>query len=110
GRSLPVSFRFQEGKQKRILRDILKKYIPEELFNQPKKGFAIPLKDWIREDLKNEILQELNDHFLNKVPNLNVKKFKKQLKDHIDGKRDYAFNIWKLFILAKWYKEFGLSF
>lgn len=110
GRSLPVSFRFQEGKQKKILRDILKNYIPEEVFNQPKKGFAIPLKDWIRKDLKNEILQELNDDFLNKVPNLNIKKFKKQLKDHIDGKRDYAFNIWKLFILAKWHKEFGLSF
>lgn len=110
GRSLPVSFRFQEGNQKRILRDILKNYIPEEVFSQPKKGFAIPLKDWIREDLKNEILQELNDDFLNKVPNLDIKKFKKQLKDHIDGKRDYAFNIWKLFILAKWYKEFGLSF
>ena len=109
-RSLPVSFRYQERKQKRILRDILKRYIPEEVFNQPKKGFSIPLKSWIRKDLRNEIIQELNDDFLNKVPNLDVKKFKKQLKDHLSEKNDYSFNIWKLFILAKWYKEFGLSF
>jgi len=106
GRSLPISFRFQEGNQKRILKDILKEYIPEEVFNQPKKGFSIPLRDWIRKDLKSEIMKELDDNFLKRVPNLDIKKFKKQLNDHISGKKDYSFNIWKLFILAKWYKEF----
>lgn len=106
GRSLPVSFRFQEGNQKRILKDILKEYIPEDIFNQPKKGFSIPLRDWIRKDLKSEVLKELDDDFLKRVPNLDIKKFKRQLNDHISGKKDYSFNIWKLFILAKWYKEF----
>lgn len=107
-RTLPVSFRFNKNAKKRILRDILKEYIPEAIFDQPKKGFSIPLGKWIREDLKEDINNELNDDFLNKIPNLDISKFKLQLKQHLEGKFDYSNNIWKIFILAKWYKEFKL--
>lgn len=108
-RTLPVEYRYQDGLKKRITRDILKEYIPEAIFNQPKKGFAVPLGDWTRTKLKEDILAELNDTFLNKVPNLDVVKFKKQMKQHFDGKSDYSNSVWKLFLLAKWYKEFNLN-
>lgn len=108
-RSLPVEFRYMNGEKKKITKDILSEYIPESIFNQPKRGFAIPLGDWIKNELKQEIMTELNDDFLNSVPNLNVLKFKKQMQYHFEGKSDYAPSIWKLFLLAKWYKEFIIS-
>ncbi|MDI9308953.1 MAG: asparagine synthase (glutamine-hydrolyzing) [Limnohabitans sp.] len=107
-RSLPVDFRYKDGVKKKMVRDILKEYIPEEVFNQPKRGFAVPLGSWIRENLKEEVLSELNDEFLKCVPNLDVLKFKKQLKAHFDSNLDYSNSIWKLFLLAKWYKEFKI--
>lgn len=107
-RGLPVEYRYDKTIKKKILKDILSEYIPEQVFNQPKKGFSIPLHQWIREDIKEEILSELSDDFLNKVPNLDITKFKKQLKLHLENKTDYTFNIWKLFVLAKWYKEFNM--
>ncbi|RZK57134.1 MAG: asparagine synthase (glutamine-hydrolyzing) [Pedobacter sp.] len=109
-RKLPVSFRYGNGVKKKIIRDILSEYIPESVFDQPKQGFAIPLGKWIKEDLKSEIEAELNDAFLSSVPNLDVKKFKKQRETHFSGKSDYTFNIWKLYILARWLKEFNLKF
>jgi asparagine synthase (glutamine-hydrolysing) len=106
-RTLPVSYRFEKGKRKKILRDILKEYIPEQVFNQPKKGFAIPLGSWIQNELKSEFISNLSDDFLNTVPNLNVCKFKRQLTDHLEGKNDHSFSIWKIYVLSKWYQEFG---
>ena len=108
-RSLPMSYRYEKGRQKKILRDILKEYIPEEVFNQPKKGFAVPIGTWMREELKDEFVNTLNDDFLNKVPNLNVSKFKKIFEEHMKGDKDYTIYIWKLYVLSKWYDEFGLS-
>jgi asparagine synthase (glutamine-hydrolysing) len=105
-RTLPVEYRYQKGRKKRILRDILKEYIPEEVFNKPKKGFSIPREKWTRGYLKNDIVKELNDDFLLKVPNLNIEKFRRQLSLHFNAQGDYSFSIWKLYILAKWYKEF----
>ena len=89
------------------MRDILNEYIPEAVFNQPKKGFSIPIGKWIREDLKEDVMKELNNDFLLKVPGLDIEKFKIQLKEHFQGAYDYSFNIWKLYVLSKWYKEFN---
>ncbi|HLF51303.1 asparagine synthase (glutamine-hydrolyzing) [Flavobacterium sp.] len=106
-RTLAVSYRYVPGRKKRILRDILKEYIPEEVFNQPKRGFAVPIGTWIRKELKEEFIENLSDDFLNQVPNLNVPKFKKMFKVHLEGKHDYASYIWRVYILSKWYQEFG---
>ena len=45
---------------KYLLRSLAKKYLPAEIVGQPKRGFEIPLKQWINTDLKNI----LNDHIL----------------------------------------------
>ncbi|WP_299122886.1 asparagine synthase (glutamine-hydrolyzing) [uncultured Winogradskyella sp.] len=106
-RTLPMHFRYEKGRQKKILRDILKEYIPEEVFNQPKQGFSAPIRKWMRKELREEFDAALNDEFLNRVPNLNVKKFKRIYIDHMNGKEDHSVYIWKLFVLSKWYKEFN---
>ncbi|WP_300485914.1 asparagine synthase (glutamine-hydrolyzing) [Flavobacterium sp.] len=108
-RTLPVSFRYQKELRKKILRDILEEYIPSSVFNQPKRGFSIPLDDWIKNDLKEEILNCLNDSFLNGVPNLDVKKFRKQLYNHMEGTEINGNNIWKLYVLAKWSEYNNIS-
>ncbi len=106
-RTLPLSYRYMPGRKKRILRDILKEYIPEEVFNQPKRGFAVPIGQWIRKELREEFESNLSDDFLNQVPNLNITKFKKMFKDHLDGKGDYSSYVWRVYVLSKWYQEFG---
>ncbi|WP_242927539.1 asparagine synthase (glutamine-hydrolyzing) [Pontibacter vulgaris] len=108
-RSLPINYRYNKGSKKKILKDILKEYIPQDVFNQPKKGFAIPLGKWIREDLRDDVLKELNDKFLRTVSNLDIEKFKEQLNKHLLGKNDYSINIWRLYVLAKWYKKVNIN-
>lgn len=108
-RTLPMSFKYEKGRQKKILRDLLKEYIPEEVFNQPKKGFSVPIGEWMRTELREEFYSSLNDEFLNKVPNLNVSKFKDLLKEHMENEKDHTANIWKVYVLSKWYTEFNFN-
>jgi len=108
-RKFPVDYRYKNGVGKVVLRDILEEYIPRDVFTQPKKGFGVPLGDWIRNELKEEFTMALSDDFLMSVPNLNVAKFKKQFKEHMEGKADYMANIWKLYVLRKWLDEFGFN-
>ena len=103
-RTLPISYRYYPGKKKRILRDVLKKYIPEEVFDQPKSGFSVPLGEWIREDLRQQMMETLSDENLKMVHNLNISKFKKMLNDHMDGNADYKSYIWRVYVLINWMK------
>ena len=46
--SLPRNFRMGNNYGKRILREILYKYVPKDLVNRPKQGFGMPVNDWLR--------------------------------------------------------------
>ena len=104
-RTLPISYRFHNGKRKRILRDILNEYIPESVFDVPKKGFAIPLAVWIRNELKEDIQLHLTDEFFETIEGLNVKTVKKFMRLHFTNKGDYSAYIWRVYVLAKWFKN-----
>lgn len=106
-RTLPVSYRYSKGLRKRITRDILKDYVPEEIFDQPKKGFSAPVASWIRNELRDEFRKNLSDRFLLQVPNLDADKFKDMMRMHMSGRRDHSSYIWRLYVLSKWFQEFG---
>lgn len=104
-RTLPVSYRFHNGKRKRILRDILNEYIPANVFDVPKKGFAIPLADWMRNELKEDIQSHLTEEFLDSIKGLNVKRVKNFMRLHFANKGDYSAYIWRVYVLSKWFKN-----
>ena len=101
-RSLPIDYRFQRGKQKRILRDILSEYIPEQTFNVPKKGFSIPIGQWFRNELKEDLINSLNDNFFKEFPVIDQERVKKFIDKHMNCNGDYSTYLWRLFVLSKW--------
>lgn len=46
------------GQQKFILRHILKKYLPEKLFNRPKMGFSVPRAQWCRGSFRDKLREQ----------------------------------------------------
>ena len=101
-RSLPIDFRFEKGRQKKILRDILNEYIPETVFNVPKKGFSIPIAKWFRNELRADLVKSLGDDFFNEFSMIDKNRVNKFLKFHLSGKRDYSTYLWRLYVLSKW--------
>lgn len=82
--TLPLSFRSENGIGKKILRDILYRYVPRELMERPKKGFSIPLHQWLRQPGLREWAESLLDPVqLNRQGLLNVTKVGKLWDDYI---------------------------
>lgn len=51
--SLPMEYRGNNTQGKRVLREVLARLIPRELFERPKSGFGFPLRSWLMADLKS---------------------------------------------------------
>jgi asparagine synthase (glutamine-hydrolysing) len=89
-----------------ILRDLAKKYLPEDLIQQPKRGFEIPLKAWVDNQLKDII----SDYLLSGntlYPMIIRKKFihdllAKRVKISEERRAKMLFNV---FALEVWYKN-----
>lgn len=47
--SLPIEYKYSDGVTKRVLRDILYRYVPKEIMERPKTGFSIPIHRWLKE-------------------------------------------------------------
>jgi len=103
-RSLPTEFKFNKNNQKRILKDILYKYVPAEIFNRPKSGFTMPFKEWFRTELKDYVYQELNEESLKAIPGIKVKQVQTMIVQHMNGDWNWYQVIWKLLVLKQWLK------
>ncbi|WP_411032157.1 asparagine synthase (glutamine-hydrolyzing) [Spongiimicrobium sp. 3-5] len=104
---LPTEFKFQPGNQKRILKDLLYKHVPEKIFQRPKAGFTMPFREWFRKELKEFVLTELDREGLTTIPGINVDKTLKMINQHMDGSWNHYPLIWKLLVLKQWLNKNG---
>ena len=109
-RTLPTEFKFIKGNQKRILKDVLYKHVPKELFDRPKSGFTMPFKSWFRNELKEYVLSELNDGGLATIPFIDKKEVKMIIDQHMNGSWNRYAIIWRLLVLKQWLKHNGKGF
>jgi len=98
-------FKIKGTTTKYILRELSKKYLPQELINQPKRGFEIPLKSWIENDLRENIFDVLNsDCYSQKfIDREFIKKLLEKKVDVSDEKR--AKMLWTMYSLEIWHKN-----
>jgi asparagine synthase (glutamine-hydrolysing) len=105
-RNLPESLKFNATNRKIILKSILSEYIPYDVFNQPKSGFSIPLSDWLRNELKQEVLDTLCDPNLDLLDIIDTSYYRKIVDFHMTKQGDYSSEIWKVYVLTLWLNNF----
>lgn len=102
---LPDHYKYNKGIKKYILKEITHKYLPKELMDRPKMGFAIPIDDWLMNDLKEKTLHYLSDEIIKKQGIFNLKYVQKLKKDFYAGKKELATKIWYLLMFEMWYEK-----
>ena len=104
--SISDNYKINGKVTKFMLRQLAKKYLPSELINQPKRGFEIPLKKWLDNELKEIVFEYLsgNNNFYNNFVNGNFVTNLLERKIKVsDEKR--AKILWTLFSMEVWYKK-----
>ncbi len=105
--TIPKEYKIQGYNTKRILKELMKNKIPDQIISRPKKGFGIPLSAWLRTDLKPLCDKLLSEESLVKQ-GLFDKQFVNGLKDrHYSGKENNRKLIWNLMIFQEWSNNFG---
>jgi asparagine synthase (glutamine-hydrolysing) len=100
---LPLHFKYDGIKTKRIYKDIVHDFIPKSMLDRPKAGFSIPIFSWLRNDLSYLLEEYLNEKALAESGLLNVDFNKKQVELFKVQKLYYPVYVWRLLMFQMWY-------
>tara|TARA_B100000989_G_scaffold299050_1_gene292527 strand:- start:12972 stop:14945 length:1974 start_codon:yes stop_codon:yes gene_type:complete len=104
--NLPLKTKLDKGNSKIVLRNILKNYLPEELINQKKMGFGIPLGSLFRKELKNWVYDNLLYQSSELHNFFNLSTVKKFVDEHMNNKANHQYKLWSLLQFNLWYRNF----
>ena len=99
---LPLEMKINKGVTKWILREILKKYVPENLIERPKMGFGVPLHEWIRGPLRDWAENLIDKKRLDEEGYFNSAEVRKVWEDHISGKQNKISILWSILMFQAW--------
>ena len=72
------------------------------MVNQPKKGFVIPMDQWLRKEIKSEVLEKIVDMPFHLSSMFHKNKIHKLMQAHMSEKFDHGWFIWALYSLVIW--------
>lgn len=100
--SLPTETKLNWRRGKLVLRQAFAHMLPPGAFDHPKRGFAIPLASWLRNELRDEMADALNDPALKKIGIFKENAMNNLMNAHLTGRHDYSHQIWALMVLSRW--------
>ncbi len=103
--TLPTDFKYNNGIKKYILREIVHQYVPKEMMERPKMGFAIPIAQWLTVDLKYLVDQYFSESYLKSQAIFKIKETQKIIHNFYNGKKERAEKIWYLLMFQMWYDK-----
>ena len=99
---IPISMKIRKNQGKWALRQVLYKYVPQEIIDNPKKGFEIPIGLWLRGPLRDwagDLLStqrlKLDGYFKHEIVNQNW-------NDHLSKRKDLTNRIWSILMFQSW--------
>ncbi|OHE76491.1 MAG: asparagine synthase (glutamine-hydrolyzing) [Verrucomicrobia bacterium RIFCSPHIGHO2_12_FULL_41_10] len=102
---LPLHMKVRNSTTKWLLRQVLAQYVPIDLFDRPKMGFAVPLDAWLRGPLRDWAENLLNKKHLKQQGFLQAEPILEKWQEHLSGKRNWQHPLWTVIMFQAWINQ-----
>ena len=102
--SLPLEFKINRGIGKILPRQLLSEYMPKNLFDRPKQGFAVPIIDWLQGPLKEWGNSLLDSKKIKEQGIFNPDLIQNLWSDIQSGQVYEPNGIWNILMFQLWYE------
>jgi asparagine synthase (glutamine-hydrolysing) len=99
---LPEDLKYRNGTGKYLLKKLLTRYVPKELFERPKMGFGVPIDRWFRSELKDLLLDYLSPERLRREGLFDQTLVEEKIKEHLSGKANHQYRLWAILMWEMW--------
>jgi len=103
--SLPLRLKVRNGQGKWIMRELLRRFVPQELTDRPKMGFGIPLNQWLRGPLRDWAEALLSESRIRREGYLNPAPIRKRWDEHLAETHDWSYLLWDVLMFQAWIEQ-----
>ena len=100
---LPLDLKLRGLKSKFLFKRALRGLLPDAILRRPKKGFGIPVADWFRGPLREQMLSVLSAERMARQGFFEPAAVGTLVRDHLEGRRDNRKQLWTLFAFELWH-------
>ena len=87
---------------KKVLKETLAIYYPKKIIQTDKKGFSVPIEDWLRNELKDNVQEYIFQKPFYGEDHINITKVKGFVTDFFDRKHNNGWGVWHIYAWQKW--------
>jgi asparagine synthase (glutamine-hydrolysing) len=99
---LPPAMKIRNGEGKWLLRQVLARYVPRELIERPKSGFAVPIDAWLRGPLREWADALLDTRRIREDSFFDSGRIRACWAEHLDGSRNRQHSLWAILMFQAW--------
>lgn len=100
--SIPTAMKVGSGTGKHLLRELLYRHVPRQLVDRPKKGFSMPIAEWLRGPLRDWAEDLIAETRLKREGYFKVSAVRGAWRDHLDGRRNRHYELWDVLMFQSW--------
>ena len=104
---IPLGLKVRDGQGKYILRQLLYREVPSELFDRPKTGFAVPVGEWIKGPLRDWAEDLLDPRRMTANGWFDPHIVRRRWDAHLSGRRESGPALWAVLMFQAWLREQG---
>jgi asparagine synthase (glutamine-hydrolysing) len=95
----------RSGRLKVVLKRAFADLLPAPIKTRSKMGFGVPISQWFRNELKNELHEVLLDPVCLRRGLFRPEAIEKLVAEHTEGKREHSQRLWALLMLELWFRR-----
>jgi asparagine synthase (glutamine-hydrolysing) len=106
--SIPVEYKLKGKSGKYILKSAMKDLLPSNILHRPKKGFGIPIAEWLKGRLNPLVHDLLTPQRLKEQGLFKADYVQKLIKEHETGTTSHHKELWTLLVFQLWWDNFAI--
>lgn len=103
---MPGSLKLRGYRRKHILKQAMADKLPSRILNRRKEGFSIPMKNWLRGDLRPLMESLLSRERIEARGLFEWPAVERRMREHLAGGRNHAHQLFPLMVFERWAEEF----
>jgi len=105
--SLPPAWKVRGQTGKWFLKKALDGILDDETIHRQKEGFSIPIKNWLKGELKDLMLETLSEKRINAMGYFSYPAVEQMIREHLANQENHAHRLWALMQFHLWHDQFA---